>query len=264
MQVPRHNRRTLLAAMMMAWITTGAVEAADSAFSLHTKAVYNAVCSVCHGDDGTGKTVGDNRFPAVAGLQKWYIEDQLLKFKHDGRGADARDKEGLMMHALVRTLRTDEEIEKMASYIASQLKDTAPALETVKGNVENGRKIYTAQGVMGCIRCHGDKFQGRDEEDADQLIPRAPSLTSQEDWYMLLQLEKFRSGVRGAPARTLIGKNLEQRRKDFARRQKREEKLNGAALMQAMSQTAFATQKDQEQAMKDVVAYIYSESRKSK
>ena len=45
---------------------------------------------------------------------------------------------------------------------------------------------------------------------------------------------------------------------------KREEKLNGAALMQAMSQTAFATQKDQEQAMKDVVAYIYKTARDKK
>ncbi len=278
-QIKRRFKGTSLTVVMILYGTTGWLEAGD----FNPKAVYKAVCAICHGEKGHGKTVGDNQFPAIAGLPKWYLEDQLILFKYDGRGADHRDREGLMMHAMVRTLRTrkvevngkdidfEKDIEEMAGFLSklSPNKGKQPTWEATAEQLENGKKIYTAQGVMGCIRCHGDKFQGTETEDPAQLIPRAPSLVGLEDWYMLDQLDKFRKGVRGTPARTRIGRSLEGIRKDFADNyqvivggKSRKETLSGMTLMQAMSQTALATQQDPEQAMRDVIAYIYSESRR--
>ena len=108
-------------------ISTGATRAAESSsFSSHTRAVYNAVCATCHGVDGLGKTVGNNRFPSIAGLPTWYVKNQLILYKYDGRGAHHLDREGLMMHAMIRTLKTDKEVEEMAAYIGNTLTKKKP------------------------------------------------------------------------------------------------------------------------------------------
>ncbi len=343
MRVVRCNKWTMLVAMVMAWMAIGtAAEKEDAATKpkaepkaipktqINAEATYNAYCAVCHGEDGRGKTVGSNRFPAIAGLPKWYLEDQLILFKYDGRGADHRDKEGLMMHAMIRMLRKrtmvikkgldefefEHDIVKIADYVSkltpSETQQPVPEMdpeyiknhnskiekrlkplrkkhqEAQAGNkkklekeiegleskkqapidIENGKKIYNTEGVMGCVRCHGKQFEGREKEDTSQSLPRAPSLLFLEDWYMLSQLKKFRKGVRGTPAKTAVGGNLEGEQKEFAKHYEAavgEEgfkvTISGSPLMQAMSLTAFAAQKDQEQAMKDVVTYIYKTAR---
>jgi cytochrome c553 len=297
---------------------------------INAEATYNAYCAACHGENGRGKVVGSNRFPAIAGLPKWYLEDQLILFKYDGRGADHRDKEGLMMHAMIRMLRKrtmvikegldefefEHDIVKIADYVnkltPSQTWAPAPEMDPeyikdynskiekrleplrkkyqeaqaenkkkltkeIEGlelkkkapiDIENGKEIYNTEGVMGCVRCHGKKFEGREKEDPALNLPRAPSLQFLEDWYMLSQLKKFRKGVRGAPAKTAVGGNLGREKEEFARHYEAavggegfKVTIAGSPIMQAMSLTAFAAQKDQEQAMKDVVAYIYKTAR---
>jgi|TARA_B100001971_G_scaffold94449_2_gene87270 cytochrome c553 len=233
--------------------------------------IYGASCAVCHGDKGEGKTIGINRFPAIAGLQKWYIQDQLIKFKYDGRGADYRDKGGLMMHAMVRTLKPqrskdleivgEPEIEGIADYISNLPVDNSSKLEkesddeSLNASIERGRKIYTAEAPSGCVLCHGDKFQGNNKEDVNKLLPRAPMLVPLDDWYMLEQLGKFREGVRGPVADTKRAKQLLGEKAKL----KMSDQLDGPALMQAMSLTALVNK----QAVKDVVAYIYSETHPS-
>ena len=271
MQVTESKKRTFFLLSVMWPLMVIAAEAGDTG---RAKAIFSSSCAVCHGGDGKGKMIGHNRFPGIAGLPQWYLEDQLIKFKYDGRGADYRDKEGLMMHAMVRTLRRgkskadgveteyEKDIEEIAAFI-SRLAKPSNKKQTVKGDAENGRKIYTAEGVMGCVRCHGDRFQGRETEDPAQQIPRTPPLGTLDDWYVLAQLEKFRSGVRGQSAKTAVAEKLEEAREKLAERRGRKETLSGEALMAAMSQTAFAGAPDPDQAMRDVVAYIFSESRKT-
>ncbi len=228
--------------------------------------IYKSSCAVCHGDKGEGKTIGKNKFPAIAGLQKWYVQDQLIKFKYDGRGADYRDKEGLMMHAMVRTLKTGKsgemEIEGVAEFVSNLAVDTSSKADRVSASelaasIERGREIYKAEAPRGCELCHGDKFQGTNKEDVTKLQPRAPTLSPLEDWYMLRQLKKFRHGIRGGAADT---KRAQQLLGEAKAKLKIKDKLDGPALMQAMSQTALPD----EQAVKDVVAFIYSQTHPSK
>ena len=274
----------MLSAMVSACISLGTAEAAQIAFSSRTKKIYNAVCAVCHNKDGLGKTVGDNRFPAIAGLPRWYLQNQLILFKYDGRGADAMDRSGLMMHAMIRTLRTDKEVEEMAAYISNQLKankryQPAPELDPANKEVDikRGERIYVntlGSSQVGCIKCHKEDFGGTGmKEDALNAIPMSPPLTNLEDWYMLLQLEKFIKGVRGAPAKTRNAAKLESKLKS----PDPNAELNGPIFMQSMSTSAmeayFApdspngnwrkmSDEEKEQAMKDVVAYIYKTARK--
>ena len=234
----------------------------NSSFSSHTRAVYNAVCATCHGTDGLGKTVGDNRFPSIAGLPTWYVKNQLILYKYDGRGAHHLDKEGLMMHAMIRALKTDKEVEEMAAYIGNTLTKKKPyqpnpkldPKHNVSLDIENGRKIYT--NPVNCIRCHGENFEGKDIDvpgEGGKILGsfKAPPLTSLEDWYMLSQLKKFMAKHRGEPAATVAGRRLKKSQADFR------SPSYGPIQMQTMTLTAFAAQQDKEQAMKDVVAYIY-------
>jgi len=275
--------------MVLVLMTTGAVWAAESGFSSHTKAVYKAVCATCHGVDGLGMTIGDNRFPSIAGLPKWYLENQLTLFKYDGRGADYRDREGLMMHAMIRALRTDREIEEISAYISNQLKadksyQPTPELDPAKKEVDikRGERIYAntlGSSQVGCIKCHKEDFGGTGmTEDALNAIPMSPPLSDLEDWYMLVQLEKFIKGVRGAPAKTRNAGKLESKLKSL----NPNATLNGSQLMQSMSASALSTffspatnggtegdwtkmsDEEKEQAMKDVVAYIYKTARDKK
>src|SRR5262249_47571246 len=84
------------------------------------------------------------------------------------------------------------------------------------GNAERG-KIYFAP----CVACHGQNAQGNVEQ-------RAPPLAGASDWYLLPQLKKFKAGIRGKHPNDYAG-----------------------SLMQPFSMTL-----PDEQAMKDVIAYI--------
>lgn len=56
---------------------------------------------------------------------------------------------------------------------------------TVSGDVRHGRNLYTA-----CAACHGAKGEGND-------ALHAPALAGQTDWYLVTQLQHFRTGLRG-------------------------------------------------------------------
>ena len=84
------------------------------------------------------------------------------------------------------------------------------------GDATKGQAAYAV-----CIACHQANGIGND-------LLNSPSLIHQYDWYQLAQLKKFKSGVRGADPRDITG-----------------------AQMRPMTMTLV-----DEQAMKDVVAYI--------
>jgi cytochrome c oxidase subunit 2 len=54
------------------------------------------------------------------------------------------------------------------------------------GNIENGAEVF--EGV--CTMCCGEQAQGGEDFEA-------PKLAGQHDWYLIAQLENFRSGIRG-------------------------------------------------------------------
>ena len=177
------------------------------------------LCSQCHEPDGRGaQPLGA---PAIAGLDQWYVLSQLQKFRSGGRGRHFDDIEGMRMRPMSMTLASDEDVNSVAAYVASMpVKQPAPVL--TGGDAARGQQLYAP-----CAACHGAKAEG------NQAV-RGPALSRLDDWYLLRQLAKFKTGVRGGnPA-------LDQ----------------DGAVMRGMSSVLA-----NDQAVRDVVAYIATLSR---
>jgi cytochrome c553 len=65
-----------------------------------------------------------------------------------------------------------------------------------KGDFDNGAKLF-----QNCISCHGASGEGNPEQ-------KAPRLRGQHSWYIVTQLENFKSGARKNPAMEPFIKNL--------------------------------------------------------
>ncbi|MDW8362849.1 MAG: c-type cytochrome [Myxococcales bacterium] len=138
-------------------------------------------CTQCHGDRGEGRI--EYGAPAIAGLDAWYVEAQLVKFRTGTRGDHPEDVEGLRMRPMSRALASDDEVRLVASYVASL--PPVPSTPTLEGDPERGRTLYAS-----CVQCHGADARGN-------RAVGAPPLVGASDWYLLRQLRKFRDGVRG-------------------------------------------------------------------
>ncbi len=94
---------------------------------------------------------------------------------------------------------------------------SSPKESTIEGgDAAKGQVLYAT-----CLACHQANGVGND-------LLNSPSLIHQYDWYQLDQLKKFKAGIRGANPKDITG-----------------------AQMRPMAMTLI-----DEQAMKDVVAYI--------
>ncbi len=89
---------------------------------------------------------------------------------------------------------------------------------TLGGDAGKGKSLYAT-----CIACHGANAEGNKSLNA-------PALAGMDDWYQLSQLAKFKSGQRGANAADTYGAQM-------------------APMAGVLAD---------EQAMKDVIAYINS------
>jgi len=89
------------------------------------------------------------------------------------------------------------------------------------GDPVKGQTLYAT-----CLACHGPDGKGND-------LLNAPSLIHQHDWYQLTQLNKFKEGIRGGNPQDITGAQMRP-----------------MAMMLA-----------DEQAMKDVIAYIQTLSK---
>ena len=171
-------------------------------------------CVPCHGAAGEGNAA--LAAPAIAGLPDWYLTEQLTKFKNGVRGAHPQDVEGHRMRPMARTLYKEGDIPSVVEYVVS-LPPHTPVQTLTGGDVAAGQSRYTSV----CIACHGPAGEGM------QAL-MAPTLNHQADWYVLKQLQKFHSGMRGTHPDDLYG-----------------------SQMRAMSLTL-----EDEAAMMDVVAYV--------
>jgi cytochrome c oxidase subunit 2 len=179
----------------------------------HGKEIYDT-CLPCHGSRGEGNLA--LRAPVIAGLPRWYVEEQLTKFKDGVRGAHPDDGEGARMRPMARSLWKEGDIRSVAEYVAG-LPARSAAATLAGGDATAGRTRYNSI----CVACHGTDGKGNE-------ALKAPNLLSQADWYMLAQLDKFKSGMRGAHPGDISG-----------------------SQMRAMAMTL-----PDSQAMRDVVAYI--------
>jgi cytochrome c oxidase subunit 2 len=151
-------------------------------------------CMPCHGADGTG----NQRYhaPAIAGLPQWYVEAQLTKFKDGIRGAHPDDNEGALMRPMAKTLYRPGDIPSVAEYVAT-LRAVPQKGTLTLGDVAAGQERYAGL----CATCHG--MDGRGNKDLS-----APAIAGQSDWYLYKQLQKFKSGMRGAHPQDVTGQQM--------------------------------------------------------
>lgn len=184
----------------------------------HGEPLYQQHCASCHSGDGSGdKGLGA---PSLAGMSNWYAQTQLQKFLAGLRGTHFKDPDGISMRAALDFLQLEPEPNRQISFLAHYV-ETLPVVAqpaTVEGDSARGAELYAT-----CVACHGAQGQGNRDLGS-------PSLQHQADWYLLKQLEKFRSGARGGDPRDALGQQM----------------------------ASFAKTLPDEQALKDVVAYIRS------
>ena len=214
-------RRTLATVAAGLLLATAAPIGDAAADQLEDGRKIFALCAQCHGDDGGGNSVF--LAPAIAGLKLWYVEAQLKVFRSGLRGLHPEDVAGMRMAPMARTLRKDEDLAAVAAYVAS-LPPTRPEPELHGGDPERGKTHYAL-----CSSCHAVDGSGNQQLSA-------PGLRYASDWYLLSQMDKFRTGVRGSnPGNPLAG------------------------LMGPMAMTL-----PDEQALRDLVAHIVTLSKQAK
>jgi cytochrome c oxidase subunit 2 len=179
----RFARLTVSALIVVGLAWVGTARSGDEADLERGEALF-AMCGQCHGTSGEGSEL--LLAPAIAGLEPWYIEKQLEKFRSGARGGHPADVAGLRMRPMSRWLSGDADIAAVSAYVGS-LSD--PGLEpTLEGDAAKGAATYAL-----CSACHGADGTGNQAMNS-------PSLTRTSDWYQLTQLENFKKGVRGGPA----------------------------------------------------------------
>jgi len=191
---------------------TGCDKASASEDGITSEQQLYQLCAQCHGADGLGRA--DVGAPAIAGLPAWYVDAQLYKFERGFRGTHPKDIAGMRMRPMALALPGPEDMKVVAEHVSHlPKKKTKPSV--VGGDPERGRALFAP-----CVACHGPSAKGN-------ASTKAPPLAGLQDWYLLTQLEHFKTGVRARDPQDETGAQMRP----------------------------FAEALD-EQGMKDVVAYI--------
>ena len=98
------------------------------------------------------------------------------------------------MKPMAMNLATPAAIDNVVAYIQTLTAPPAPA--TVHGDVAAGKKLYAT-----CAACHGPQGQGNEQLNA-------PRLAGQQDWYLVRQLQNYKSGIRGSNPKDTYGMQM--------------------------------------------------------
>ena len=174
--------------------------------------LFVGACSPCHAPNGGGY---QSEFsPKISGQEDWYLSRQLMNFRNDLRGDHDSERWAKQMNFHIKDF-SPAQLQSFVDYIGT-LEDTAAEV-TIEGDTTRGQQLY----AQTCSICHGENALG------NQAL-NSPRLAGMSDWYMVTQLQKFRTGLRGDHPEDIIG----------------------------IQMVAFATLLPDEQALLDVVAYI--------
>ena len=200
------------AALAFLVVGVAACDATPPPVGMERGAELFETCVPCHGVDGVGDA--ELEAPAIAGLPQWYIEEQLQGYQAGYRGDHYQDLPGLRMRPMALSLTRDGDIESVAQYVADL--DSYYAPSTLDGNAGAGAATYT----QVCVACHGPEGRGIEEL-------HAPPIVQLQDWYLVQEVQNFKSGARGAAPGDTWGATM---------------RANSLALT--------------DQAMRDVIAYV--------
>lgn len=145
---------------------------------------YQSMCSQCHGAKGEGSEL--MKAPSIAGRPAWYVERQLGNFRIGRRGIKKEDTQGSLMAAIAKVLHPAEmqAVAEVVSKFAFVPPTQSVALK--EPNIEEGRYLFMDR----CAQCH--RFNGMGE-----MTFGSPPLVGLQDWYLLAQINKFKTGWRG-------------------------------------------------------------------
>ena len=151
--------------------------------------VFRDRCMACHLTTGMG--IRAMNAPSIAGLPRWYVSDQLRKFRRDQRGYHEEDESGHLMQANAAALD-----ERSIAFVGRHIENLKANRNrnTLEAQVSRqSEELYKSE----CADCHGEQAEGKRSE-------RIPPLTRQQDWYLLRQMENFKTGKRSHDEETTI------------------------------------------------------------
>lgn len=134
-------------------------------------------CLTCH------STKEMQRGPLLEGLEEWYLDESIDRFRAGHRGTNPKDVQGQLMYSAIKDLPEDD-IMQAIEWFAGQKRPLIKAY--VKGDIERGKVLYAER----CYGCH--------EHTMGKFFSRSPDLYKLEDWYLLSQLRAFKNGWRGS------------------------------------------------------------------
>jgi cytochrome c553 len=154
--------------------------------------LYVGACSPCHAPNGGGY---QSEFsPKLSGQEDWYLSRQLTNFRNDKRGAHEDERWARQMNFHIKDF-SPAQLDSFVEYIGT-LED-APAEATIEGDTTRGKQLYT----QTCSLCHGGGGIGNPALNS-------PRLAGMSDWYMVAQLQKFRTGLRGDHPEDIFGSQM--------------------------------------------------------
>lgn len=187
--------QTTLMLLVGAFVLVGAGcgKTANPVGGVATGAELFQLCTQCHGEDGNGNPKVNA--PAIAGLDQWYIEAQLHKFKDGIRGTHIDDHAGMQMRPMALSIPSDVDLQAVAAYVAG-LPKKRPTPMLTGGDAAAGQVLFAT-----CAACHGPAAGGNQQLNA-------PPLNHASDWYLLTQLRHFKDGVRGVNPADISGATM--------------------------------------------------------
>lgn len=180
-------------------VEIAAVSAKPSGASIMLERRAFGSCITCHGSGLKGNFA--TRAPALNQLPSWYVRRQLESFTSDYRGKGDSDHYSVAMYRMANSLDRNT-LDDAAAFVASWHTNTKPAAFSTPPKMENeaqsaflaGKGLYDAK----CADCHGTQGEGNEHVSAPPLAALAP-------WYIEKQVEKFRTGMRGAANEDIYG-----------------------------------------------------------
>lgn len=152
-------------------------------------------CRTCH------STKEMQRGPLLEGLEKWYMQDTIRRFKADLRGVHPEDAQGMLMRAAVKDV-PEQDLLQAVEWFAAQERPVIKAY--IRGDSEKGAALYKER----CYGCH-DSTMGK-------FFSKSPDLYKLEDWHLLSQLRAFKNGWRGTVPGDERGASMQAAVKDMS------------------------------------------------
>ena len=180
-----------LVLLVVAAVVLGGCQAGAREDSANRGKELFVTCSECHGENGEGNyAIGA---PNIAGMNQWYIETELHKFRAGVRGAQFDDVEGMRMRPRALSLYNEADVRSVAAYVAR-----VPPVRHVRRSSAAMLQARQTYRYALCSGCHGAGGAGNE-------AVHAPRLAGVDDWYIATELKKFHNGVRGADPNDVEG-----------------------------------------------------------